>query len=140
MSFETAAHESEVYANGFSGSEGTSVKKGEPLADTVRMFEGYGYDAIVMRHSLEGAARFASDVVKIPVINAGDGSNGHPTQTLLDLMTMKELKGTIDGLKIALVGDLKFGRTVHSLLQALELYFVELYVVYFSQRASGTRG
>ncbi|PIN75504.1 hypothetical protein COV18_03040 [Candidatus Woesearchaeota archaeon CG10_big_fil_rev_8_21_14_0_10_37_12] len=129
MSFETAAEEQGMFASGFSGAEGTSVKKGEPISDTLRMFEGYGYDVVVMRHNLDGAARLAADILKISVINAGDGQNAHPTQTLLDLMTIKELKGSVDGLKIALVGDLKYGRTVHSLFQALELYFVELWLV-----------
>jgi len=128
-SSETAAENEVCYVNGFAGPEGTSVMKGEPLVDTVRMFEGYGYDAIVMRHNLEGAARLACDTVSIPVINGGDGSNSHPTQTLLDLMTIVEAKGKIDGLKIALVGDLKYGRTVHTLLQAFELYKVEVWLV-----------
>lgn len=107
---------------GFSGTEGTSVKKGEPLLDTVRMFRGYGVKAVFMRHNLAGAARHVADNMDIPIINAGDGSNSHPTQTLLDLLTIYEKFGKIDGLNIALVGDLKYGRTVHSLLQALELF------------------
>jgi len=106
---------------GFAGIEGTSVKKGEPLADTLRMYAGYGADIVVMRHGLEGAARFAADLLEIPVINGGDGSNGHPTQTLLDLMTIKESLGRLDNFSIALVGDLKYGRTVHSLLHGLSL-------------------
>ncbi|PIN73716.1 hypothetical protein COV20_05850 [Candidatus Woesearchaeota archaeon CG10_big_fil_rev_8_21_14_0_10_45_16] len=115
---------------GFSGIEGTSVKKGEPLADTVRMYAGYGTDLVVIRHNLDGAARYVADLLPIPVINAGDGANSHPTQTLLDLMTIKEAKGHIDNLKIALVGDLKYGRTVHSLLQGLSFYnYVEVVLV-----------
>ncbi len=128
VSFETAAASLGGYVNGFSSAEGTSVKKGEPLADTVRMFAGYGYDALVMRHNLEGSARFAADVLEIPVINGGDGSNGHPSQTLLDLLTISSAHERIDGLKIALVGDLKYGRTVHSLLQALEHYDAEVWL------------
>lgn len=129
ISSETAAINSGYYINGFTGVEGTSVKKGEPLLDTMKMLEGYGYKAIIMRHNLAGAGRFAADNLSIPVINAGDGSNGHPTQTLLDLFTIQETQGKIDGVKIALVGDLKYGRTVHSLLQACELYDVEVTLV-----------
>ncbi len=129
LTFETAGHNLGFYVNGFAGSEGTSVKKGEPLIDTVRMLEGQNYQAIVMRHNLEGAARLAADYLKIPVINAGDSSNQHPSQTLLDLMTIVEKHGKIDGLNIAMVGDLKYGRTVHSLLQALELYDVNITLV-----------
>jgi aspartate carbamoyltransferase catalytic subunit len=115
---------------GFSGIEGTSVKKGEPLADTVRMYQGYGADVIVLRHPLEGAARFAADVCEIPVINNGDGSNSHPTQTLLDLMTIVEKHGAIDNVRIALVGDLRYGRTVHSLISGLRLFdHVQLFLV-----------
>ena len=128
-SSEVAAELDDHYVNGFAGTEGTSVKKGEPLADTVRMYEGYDFNAIVMRHTLEGAARLASDYVKIPVINGGDGPNGHPTQAMLDLMTIKEAKGKIDDLKVAFVGDLKYGRTVHSLLQAFEHYDVTPWLI-----------
>ncbi len=114
---------------GFAGTEGTSVKKGEPLADTLQMYNLFGCEAIIMRHSFEGAARFASEVLPIPVINGGDGSNGHPTQALLDLMTIKEKFGKIDGVHIAFVGDLKYGRTVHSLVQGLEHYNVKISLV-----------
>ena len=115
---------------GFGGIEGTSVQKGEPLADTIRMYQSYGAKILAMRHSLEGAARFAADVLDIPVINCGDGSNGHPTQTLIDLMTIIEKRGTIDGLRIALVGDLKYGRTVHSLVTGLNKFRnVQLWLV-----------
>lgn len=129
ISSETAATDLCCTVNGFSGAEGTSVKKGEPLIDTVRMFAGYGHEAVIMRHSLEGSARFAADHLPVSIVNGGDGSNGHPTQTLLDLMTIKEIFSKIDGLKIALVGDLKYGRTVHSLLQALALYQVEVWLI-----------
>ncbi len=129
ISSETAAINSGYYINGFAGSEGTSVKKGEPLLDTMKMLEGYGYKAIIIRHGLAGASRFAADNLTVPVINAGDGSSGHPTQTLLDLFTIYEAHGKIDGLNIALVGDLKYGRTVHSLLQSFELYDVKVWLV-----------
>ncbi|MFA6461001.1 MAG: aspartate carbamoyltransferase [Candidatus Woesearchaeota archaeon] len=135
VSSETAAELDNDYVNGFAGIEGTSVKKGEPLADTVRMFEGYTYDAMVIRHSLEGAARFSAELIDIPLINGGDGPNGHPTQTMLDLMTIKERYGNIDGLKVAFIGDLKNGRTVHSLLHAFEHYNVEPWLISPSQVA-----
>ncbi|MBI4153169.1 aspartate carbamoyltransferase [Candidatus Woesearchaeota archaeon] len=129
-SHERAARRLGMDVMGFSGTEGTSVKKGEPLADTLRMYEGYGADVIVLRHPLEGAARYAAEILNIPVINAGDGSNGHPTQALLDLMTIKEKHGSIDNLRIALVGDLRYGRTVHSLIAALILFSnVQLWLV-----------
>ena len=129
VSSETAAYHQGLMCNGFSGVEGTSVKKGEPLMDTARMFAGYGYGAIIMRHPLAGAARLVGDHLDIPVINAGDGSSGHPTQTLLDLMTIYETFGKLDGLQIAMVGDLKYGRTVHSLLQALELFESKIHLL-----------
>jgi len=103
---------------GFAGTEATSVQKGESLHDTIKMVERYA-DIIVIRHPLEGSAKFAADVAEVPVINAGDGANQHPSQTLVDLFTMKKFCGRIDGLHIGLVGDLKYGRTVHSLAAAL---------------------
>jgi len=103
---------------GFSGTEATSLQKGESLHDTIKMVERYA-DLIVIRHPLEGSARFAADIAEIPVINAGDGANQHPSQTLLDLFTMKRFCGRIDGLHVGMVGDLKYGRTVHSLATAL---------------------
>ena len=107
----------------------SSVSKGESIADTAKMFEGYS-DALVIRHELEGVSKFISDIVDVPVINAGDGAGQHPTQTLLDLYTIKKEIGEIDNLKIALIGDLKFGRTVHSLSNALCLYNnVKIYLV-----------
>lgn len=99
----------------------SSVSKGETLSDTVRMLSGYA-DAVVIRHPNEGAARLASQVSDKPVINAGDGAGQHPTQTLLDLATMQEHFGTLSGLKVVLMGDLRFGRTVHSLAYALTLF------------------
>ena len=103
----------------------SSVAKGESVADTAKMFESY-CDAIVIRHDLEGVSRFLSDIVDIPIINAGDGAGQHPTQTLLDLYTIKKHFGKIDGLNIALLGDLKYGRTVHSLSYALGMNDVEM--------------
>lgn len=106
----------------------SSVSKGETLADTIRMTESYS-DIIVIRHPLEGAARLASKFTPKPIINAGDGSGQHPTQTLLDLFTIRKEYGKVDGLKIALIGDLKYGRTVHSLLSALARYDVKVSLI-----------
>jgi aspartate carbamoyltransferase catalytic subunit len=106
---------------GFDTPEKSSAMKGETIADTVRVVEGYA-DMIVMRHPVEGSARLASEFVSIPIINGGDGSNQHPTQTLLDLYTIKKKFKKIDGLTIAMVGDLKYGRTVHSLTDGLMNY------------------
>lgn len=106
----------------------SSVQKGETLIDTIKTVCGY-CDTIVIRHPYEGAARLASEVSSKPVINAGDGSNQHPTQTLLDLYTIKEYFGKIDGLNIGLLGDLKYGRTVHSLAMALSFYNIRLYLI-----------
>ncbi|BCU71381.1 aspartate carbamoyltransferase [Stygiolobus caldivivus] len=103
---------------GFSGSEGTSVAKGENLADTVRMLDNYS-EAIVIRHKFDGAAKFASEVTDKPVINAGDGKHEHPTQALIDLFTVYKNFGTIDGLTFGILGDLKYARTVNSLLRML---------------------
>lgn len=118
LSFATAMQRLGGRVIGFSGTEGTSIVKGESLQDTVRTVERYA-DVIVMRHPLEGSARLAADTVAIPVINAGDGANQHPTQTLMDLFTIKKFQQRLDELKIGLVGDLKYGRTVHSLAIAL---------------------
>ncbi len=121
LSFDTAAKNLGCSVIGFSGTESTSVKKGETLADTIRMASAYS-DLIVMRHPLEGASRRAANVSAVPIINAGDGANQHPTQTLLDLYTILKSKGTLDNLTIALAGDLKYGRTVHSLAHALSFF------------------
>ncbi len=102
--------------------ETSSLKKGETLRDTLMMIKGYQPDVVVLRHSLGGAVQLASDVLDCPVINAGDGQNQHPTQTMLDLFTINEIRGDIDGVKIAMVGDLKYGRTTHSLALALSKY------------------
>ena len=129
MSFETAIKRLGGDGIGFETSGSSSVSKGESIADTAKMFEGY-CDALVIRHELEGVSKFISDIVDIPVINAGDGAGQHPTQTLLDLYTIKKEIGKIDDLKIALIGDLKYGRTVHSLSNALCLYNnVKIYLV-----------
>jgi len=118
LSFATAMERLGGEVIGFSGTEATSLQKGESLRDTVKMVERYA-DIIVIRHPLEGSARFAADISEIPVINAGDGANQHPSQTLLDLFTMEKFCGRIDGLHVGMVGDLKYGRTVHSLATAL---------------------
>ena len=128
LSFESAMHKLGGSAIGFAEAEMASVKKGENLADTVRTVESYA-DVIAIRHPLEGAARLAAEFANIPVINGGSGAEEHPTQALLDLYTMKKEKGKINGLKIALVGDLRYGRTVHSLAYALSLYDIELYLI-----------
>ena len=129
MSFETAMKRLGGDCIGFENSGSSSVSKGESIADTAKMFEGYS-DALVIRHELEGVSKFISDIVDVPVINAGDGAGQHPTQTLLDLYTIKNEIGHIDDLKIALIGDLKFGRTVHSLSNALGLFEnVKIYLV-----------
>jgi aspartate carbamoyltransferase catalytic subunit len=128
LSFESAMHRLGGSTIGFAEAEIASVKKGENLADTVRTVENYA-DVIALRHPLEGAARLAAEFSKVPIINGGSGAEEHPTQALLDLYTMKKEKGKIDGLKIAFVGDLRYGRTVHSLAYALSLYNIELYLI-----------
>jgi aspartate carbamoyltransferase catalytic subunit len=128
LSFEAAMHKLGGSAIGFAEAEIASVKKGENLADTVRVVENYA-DVIALRHPLEGAARLASEFSKVPIINGGSGAEEHPTQALLDLYTIMKEKDKIDGLKIALVGDLRYGRTVHSLAYALSLYNIKLCLV-----------
>jgi len=128
LSFESAMLKLGGSIIGFGDAETSSVKKGENLADTVRTVENYS-DIIALRHPLEGAARLAAEFAKVPIINAGSGAEEHPTQALVDLYTIQKEKGSIDGLKIALVGDLRYGRTVHSLAYALSLYNIELYLV-----------
>ncbi len=118
LSFETAINRLGGRVIGFSDAANTSTSKGETLHDTIMMVSNYA-DLIVMRHPLDGAARYASEVSPIPIINAGDGSNQHPTQTLLDLYSIRKTQGHLDNLNIFMVGDLKYGRTVHSLLQAM---------------------
>ena len=129
MSFETSMKRLGGNCIGFENTGSSSVSKGESIADTAKMFEGY-CDALVIRHEYEGVSKFISDIVNIPVINAGDGAGQHPTQTLLDLYTIKKEIGEIDNLNIALIGDLKFGRTVHSLSNALGLFKnIKIYLV-----------
>lgn len=118
LSFESAVCMLGGKIIGFSDASSTSVKKGESLSDTIKTVSCYS-DLIVMRHPREGSAKFASEVASVPVINAGDGANQHPTQTLLDLYSIRKTQGKLDGLNIVLVGDLKYGRTVHSLVMAL---------------------
>ncbi len=128
LSFESAMCRLGGSVIGFSGTEGTSVTKGETLQDSVRNIENYA-DCIAMRNHVEGSARLAAETVKIPVINGGDGANQHPTQALLDLFTIKEERGTLKNLKIALCGDLKYGRTVHSLMYLIPMFGMEISLV-----------
>ena len=118
LSFETAINRLGGRIVGFSDSSSSSVTKGETLKDTIKMVDNY-CDLIVMRHPIEGAARYASEVATAPVVNAGDGANQHPSQTMLDLYSIYKTQGTLENLNIFMVGDLKYGRTVHSLLQAM---------------------
>ena len=128
LSFEAAMNKLGGTAIGFAEPKVTAIKKGENLADTIRVVENYA-DVMVLRHPLEGAARLAAEFANVPVINAGSGAEEHPTQALLDLYTILKEKGTIDGLNITLMGDLRYGRTVHSLAYALSLYKVKLFLV-----------
>lgn len=128
LSFESAMYKLGGSVIGFAGPEGTSVKKGENLADTIRTVHNYA-DAIVLRHPSEGAARLAAEFSNVPVINAGSGAEEHPTQALLDIFTILKEKARIDGLNIALMGDLRYGRTVHSLAYVLSLYDIKLHLV-----------
>ena len=118
LSFETAANRLGARVIGFSDAATSSSSKGESLKDTIMMVSNYA-DIIIMRHHLEGAARYASEVSPVPIINAGDGANQHPSQTMLDLYSIQKTQGTLEGLDICLVGDLKYGRTVHSLIMAM---------------------
>ena len=118
LSFETAANRLGARVIGFTDAKVTSATKGETLKDTIIMVNNY-VDMIVMRHPLEGSSRYASEVATVPVVNAGDGANQHPSQTLLDLYSILQTQGTLEGLTINMVGDLKYGRTTHSLLQAM---------------------
>jgi len=118
LSFESAAIRLGAKIVGFTDSSSSSVKKGESLNDTILTVSNYS-DIIVMRHPREGSARYASEISPIPIINAGDGANQHPTQTLLDLYSIRKTQGTLNNLNIVFIGDLKYGRTVHSLVIAL---------------------
>ena len=118
LSFETAANRLGARIIGFSDAKATSVSKGETLKDTILMVANYA-DVIVMRHYIEGAAQYASEVSPVPIINAGDGAHMHPSQCMLDLYSIYKTQGTLENLNIYLVGDLKYGRTVHSLIMAM---------------------
>ncbi len=128
MSFETAMKRLGGDVINMTAQEASSIAKGESLADTVKVISKY-VDVIVIRHPLEGSARFASENSEVPVINAGDGAGQHPTQTLLDLYTIMKECGRVEGLKIALMGDLKYSRTVHSLIKALNLFNNKIYLI-----------
>ncbi|RLI85300.1 MAG: aspartate carbamoyltransferase [Archaeoglobales archaeon] len=128
MSFEVAMKRLGGDVVNLTAQEISSIAKGETLADTVKVISKY-VDVIVIRHPLEGSARFASEHSEVPVINAGDGAGQHPTQTLLDLYTIMKECGGLDGLKIALMGDLKYSRTVHSLIKALNMFDNRIYLI-----------
>jgi aspartate carbamoyltransferase catalytic subunit len=121
LSFETAVNRLGGRVIGFSDASTTSSSKGETLKDTIKMVSNY-VDLIIMRHYLEGAARYATEVTETPIINAGDGANQHPSQTMLDLYSILKTQGTLQNLTITMVGDLKYGRTVHSLLMAMKYF------------------
>jgi len=128
LSFESAMLRLGGAVIGFAEPKTSSVEKGETIADTVRVVENYA-DIIVMRHSLEGAARLAAEFSSVPVVNAGTGAEEHPTQAMLDMLTIRKELGRIDGLNIGLIGDLRYGRTVHSLAYGLSLFDVKLFFV-----------
>ena len=121
LSFETAVNRLGGRVIGFSDAATSSSSKGETLKDTIKMVSNY-VDLIIMRHYLEGAARYATEVTETPVINAGDGANQHPSQTMLDLYSIRKTQGSLENLTITMVGDLKYGRTVHSLLMAMKYF------------------
>ncbi|PID87990.1 MAG: aspartate carbamoyltransferase [Bacteroidia bacterium] len=126
FSFDTAVKKLQGSSFSMSGTGNTSVRKGESLSDTLTTISMYA-DLIIMRHTIEGAARYASEMVNIPVINAGDGTNQHPTQAMLDLYSIKKTQGTLQNLTIGMVGDLRLGRTVHSLAHALSSFNPRFY-------------
>ncbi len=128
LSFESAASQLGAKIVGFTDASSSSVKKGETLKDTIMMVSNYA-DIIVMRHPKEGSSRYASEVASVPVLNAGDGANQHPTQCLLDLYSIRKTQGTLDNLHVAFVGDLKYGRTVHSLVTALTNFNTTFHLV-----------
>lgn len=121
LSFETAVNRLGGRVIGFSDAKTSSQSKGETLKDTIMMVSNYA-DVIVMRHYLEGAARYASEISPVPIVNAGDGANQHPSQTMLDLYSLYKTQGTLENQVITMVGDLKYGRTVHSLLEAMRFW------------------
>ncbi|MCB9898045.1 MAG: aspartate carbamoyltransferase [Planctomycetes bacterium] len=128
LSFSAAMNRLGGGVLGFADARVSSTAKGESLADTIRVVENY-CDIVLIRHPMEGAARLAADNTSLPVINAGDGTNQHPTQTLLDLYTIRQKRGRLDNLKIAFIGDLKYSRTVHSLIETLTHFDNELFLV-----------
>src|ERR687888_435450 len=128
MSFEAAMASLGGSSIGIADLKSSSVEKGESLADTIRVIDLYS-DVILLRHPLDGSSRFAAELSKSPIINAGSGSEEHPTQALLDLYTILKEKGKIDGLSVVIVGDLKYGRTVYSLLYGLANYEVDVHLV-----------
>lgn len=128
LSFETAALRLGAKTIGFDSDQSLSVQKGETLTDTLKVISAYA-DLIVIRHAKEGAAALAANLIECPVINAGDGANQHPTQALLDFFTIKECQNEINGLSIALVGDLKYGRAIHSFTQMCAHYDIRLYLL-----------
>ncbi len=128
LSFETAVNRLGGKVIGFSDASTSSSTKGETLKDTIKMVSNYA-DIIIMRHHLEGAARYATEVSKVPIVNAGDGANQHPTQTLLDMYSIRKTQGRLDNLNIVMVGDLKYGRTVHSLLMAMKYFSPTFYFI-----------
>lgn len=128
LSFESAINHLGGRVIGFSDTSNTSTSKGETFHDTIMTVSNY-CDMIVMRHPIEGAPRYASEISRVPVVNAGDGSNQHPSQTLLDLYSIIKTQGTLENIKIMMVGDLKYGRTVHSLIQALSHFGAEFIFV-----------
>ena len=128
LSFESAMQRLGGTCIGFADSSTTSHLKGETLLDAIRMVAGYS-DVIVLRHPHEGSAKLASEVSEVPVINGGDGAGQHPTQTLLDLFTIKEEIGKLEGLNVGMLGDLRYGRTVHSLSQALDRFKTKFYFI-----------
>jgi aspartate carbamoyltransferase catalytic subunit len=128
LSFQAAMQRLGGNVIGFADAKVSSTAKGESLTDTIRVVENY-CDLILLRHPLEGAARMAAEATSLPVVNAGDGTNQHPTQTLLDLYTIRQKRGRLDNLKIAFIGDLKYSRTVHSLIETLTHFDNELFLV-----------
>ncbi len=128
LSFESAMLSLGGSSIGFATSKVSSMEKGESLVDTIRVVDNYA-DVIVIRHRLDGAARLAAEVAERPVINAGSGSEEHPTQAIIDVYTVKKEKGRVDGLSVGIVGDLKYSRTVYSLIYALSLYDIDIHLI-----------
>jgi len=128
LSFESAMQRLGGSCIGFADPSATSHLKGETLSDAIRMVAGYS-DAVVLRHPREGSAKLASEVSEVPIINGGDGAGQHPTQTLLDLFTIKDEIGKLDSLKVGMLGDLRYGRTVHSLSQALDRFNTNFFFI-----------